>query len=123
MNPVVARRAVFPVVALVSVLFTGCSSRMVPGGAAVSAHLKGGVHGGLQPVVGATVQLFDATAGGQALIASTVLSDASGSFSLTGLYTCPAASDQVYLTAAGGNSGSGENEGLVLMTAMGSCGT
>jgi hypothetical protein len=110
---------------LTPVLFTGCSSRMIPAGSVQSAHLKGGVHGGLQPVAGATIQLFDVTENllsSTPLISTVVTSDANGGFSITGDYTCPAASDQVYLVATGGDPGSGENDGLVLMTALGNCG-
>ena len=116
-----ARRSI-GVFAFASVLFTGCSSRMVPANLLVAAHLKGGVHGGLQPVIGSTIQMFDATAGAQALISASVLTDGNGSFSITGLYTCPQASDQVYLVATGGNPGGGVNSSLVLMTALGNCG-
>ena len=109
--------------AFVSVLFSGCSAgRMAPFGVPIAAHVKGGIHGGLQPVSGSTIQLFDATQGGQPLILTTVTSDSNGNFSITGDYTCPASSDQVYLVATGGNPGAGVNDNLVLMTAMGNCG-
>ncbi len=111
--------------ALTPILFAGCSSRTIPAGSLQSAHLKGGVHGGLQPVVGATVQLFDVSvnlASSTPLINTVVTSDANGNFSITGDYTCPTASDQVYLVAVGGDPGSGQNDALVLMTALGNCG-
>jgi hypothetical protein len=110
--------------ALVPLALSGCGlSRLLPSAAIpLALHVQGGVHGGLQPVVGSTVQLFDATAGGTALISTTVTSDANGNFTLTGDYTCPASSDQVYIVASGGNPGAGQNDSLVLMSAMGNCG-
>ncbi len=109
----------------------GCSSgRVIPsvGPQTVSVHMQGRLRGGQQPVNGATIQLFDISAaqvgvtGAQPLLTSTVLSDASGAFNITGDYTCPTLGDQVYLAATGGDSGSGFNGDLVMMTALGNCG-
>src|ERR1700743_3011274 len=54
---------------------------------------SGSVHGGQQPVAGASIQLYTVgtTADGSAatpLLTSTVTSDATGSFTITGLYSC-----------------------------------
>lgn len=113
--------------------------------------LQGKVHGGQQPVSGATMQLYAvgtagndsaatplipngsyALGGAPNCVASAnttcypnVLTDASGSFRITGDYTCPSASTQVYLVASGGNPGLSAgttNSSLVMMTALGSCG-
>src|ERR1700693_5105122 len=70
--------------------------------------LRGGVHGGQQPVSGASIQLYAAGATGYgsaatALLTTTVTSGAGGSFTITGDYDCPSASSQVYLVASGGN--------------------
>ena len=89
------------------------------------AALHGMVHGGQQPISGAHVYLFaaDATGYGKAsdsLLTSSVTAQippggqdgsgnwyaatsGTGSFSITGDYTCPSASAQVYLYAVGGD--------------------
>ena len=109
---------------------TGCSGRLIPsaGPQTISLHTQGRLRGGQQPVNGATIQLYDITAAGGGasaavpLIGSSVTSDAGGGFNITGDYTCPSASDQVYLSATGGDAGSGTNADLVMMTALGNCG-
>ena len=59
------------------------------------------------------------------LLTSSVVTDRYGSFTVTGDYTCPTASSQVYLVARGGNPGlpgNGSNGALVLVSALGTCG-
>ncbi len=102
--------------------------------------IVGNVHGGQQPVVGAHIYLFAANPGGygtpsismlnssQPGIASDatgnyVLTDASGSFSISGDYTCTTG-QQVYILALGGNPGlpvGQVNPALALMSAFGAC--
>jgi len=88
---------------------------------------QGNVHGGQQPVAGATVQFFAAGTGGYAtaptsLLTTAVVTDSNGNFNITGDWTCPAApGDQVFLLATGGNPGGGTNPNLALMAALGSC--
>lgn len=111
--------------AVLPLLVAGCASRSIPASTAQAAHLTGKLHGGQQPVSGSTIQIFDASLGLSSaipLLSATVMSDSNGNFSVTGLYNCPNASDQVYLVARGGDSGSGVNNDLILMTALGSCG-
>jgi len=91
------------------------------------AALHGMVHGGQQPVSGSTIQLYAVGAAGYGSaasprIASTVTSLADGSFSITGDYTCPSASAQVYITATQGNAGFNNNPNLAMMAALGPCG-
>ena len=95
------------------------------------ATIQGNVHGGQQPIVGATIQLYaTGSANGPAgygsaaspLIASTVTTGAGGSFSITTDYTCPSSSAPVYIVATGGNSGYTTNPNLALMAALGPCG-
>jgi hypothetical protein len=95
----------------------------VPGAA-----LQGNVHGGQNPVSGATIQLYAAQASGYGalanpLIGSTVTTGSNGNFSITGDYMCPASpNDQVYIVATGGNPGAGSpNANLALMAALGPC--
>ncbi|HEV2577622.1 MAG TPA: choice-of-anchor D domain-containing protein [Acidobacteriaceae bacterium] len=113
--------------ALVAILVTGCGatpnlSHPTP----VGGQRSGIVHGGQQPVAGASIQLYavGTTGNGSAatpLLTSTVTSDASGSFTITGLYSCTGAT-QVYIVATGGNPGvSTANPDIALMAAIGSC--
>ena len=54
------------------------------------------------------------------MLLTPVSTDANGGFTLTGLYTCQAG-DQVYITASGGNAGSGNNSAIRMMAALGPC--
>ncbi len=111
-------------------VMTTTSTQTNPGqGAAFS----GGVHGGQQPIVGASVYLYavDATGYGKAsdsLLKSPgyVATDGSGNFLISGDYTCPSASTQVYLYAVGGNPGLAlgtNNSAAGLLAGLGSCGS
>jgi hypothetical protein len=107
--------------------FAGCTARVGDAPAAITRNitLQGNVHGGQQPVVGATIQLYEAdltsyTGTSKPLIASTVLSGTDGSFSITGTYTCDPGA-LVYLTATGGDPGAGINTASAMMTALGPC--
>jgi hypothetical protein len=89
------------------------------------------VHGGQQPVSGATVEVYavSSTATGAAstlLLSKAVTTDSTGGFGLTGDYTCPSASALVYIVVMGGNPGMSagtNNKALGLMTAVGPCST
>lgn len=95
--------------------------------------LVGQVHGGQQPVVGASMQLYavgEPAAGGGSglgavpLITGTLpVTDANGSFSITGSYTAPTTPSHFYLVATGGSPGVGSpvNPNIALMTSIGSC--
>jgi hypothetical protein len=136
----------------VAALLTGCGANMAAIGTGGSgALLQGRVHGGQQPVVGAQIQLYAAGAsgygstatplipvgsyarggapgcvsGGGVTCSANVLTDANGSFTITGDYNCPSANAQVYLVASGGNPGLApgtQNNKLVMMAALGACG-
>jgi len=105
--------------------------------------ISGVVHGGRQPVIGAHLYLFAANTTGYGSASVSLLtsvpgnttldtgggatngdyyatSNSSGSFSITGDYTCTAG-QQVYLYATGGDAGSGNNSAASLMAAFGSC--
>jgi hypothetical protein len=110
------------------------------------AALRGIVQGGQQPIVGAHVYLFAANTtgyGGNGIAASTanasisllnvvntglsdsvgayVLTDATGSFTITGDYTCTSG-QQVYLYSLGGQPTTGTaNAAAGLMAVLGSC--
>ncbi len=105
------------------------TTSVIIGSGAVPA--SGTVQGGLQPVSGATIQLYavGTTGDGSAstpLLTSAVRTNSSGQFSINGLYTCPAPGTLVYLAAMGGNPGltpGTNNPNLALITALGPCGS
>jgi hypothetical protein len=85
----------------------------------------GRVMGGQQPVVNSTIQLYAVGTGGDGtaatpLLTKRVTTDASGGFTITKLYTCVPGT-LVYITATGGDPGSGGNPNLALMSAIGDC--
>jgi streptogramin lyase len=92
--------------------------------------VNGRVHGGQQAVVGAQIQLYVAGSAGNGsasspLLNTTVTSGTDGAFSITGDYSCPSTSAQVYLVATQGNPGlgsGGNNPALAMMAPLGSCG-
>lgn len=96
-------------------------------GTSTAPAANGRAMGGQSPISGGTVKLWAVnTSGGTAtnLLTSTVTTNSAGYFTITGLYSCPTASTQVYLTVMGGNPGlSGNNPALALMAALGSCGS
>jgi hypothetical protein len=117
-------------------LLAGCGGMVdnvgTPTQAGVS--LQGRVHGGQNPVNGATIQLYAAKTSGNNIITgygsasvpliskTTVLTKPDGTFNITLDYTCPASpDDQVYITSTGGDPGAGTNSNLVLMAALGPC--
>jgi hypothetical protein len=87
------------------------------------------VHGGQQPVIGSTIQLWAVADSGDPasstpLLTQTVTTDANGSFTLTGLYTCPSPSTLIYISATGGNPGLGSsinNPAIAEYAALGPC--
>lgn len=105
-------------------LTQGCAVQPAASPAAVT--LAGHVHGGQQPVTGATIQLYAAGNGfrpSSIPIMNPTTTDSQGSFSLTGLYTCPSPSIEVYLVAMRGDPGLGKvNPNIGMMAALGPCG-
>ncbi|MES2393734.1 MAG: hypothetical protein V4555_19000, partial [Acidobacteriota bacterium] len=132
-----------------AVLLTGCGGTgsslfTQPGSGTLTLHATGMVHGGQQPITGATIQLYTVGATGTAasatpLIVSTITSSdgsgiansnanagnasntlPAGAFTITGAYNCSSAT-QVYIVASGGNPGSGVNAASTEVAALGSC--
>ena len=115
----------------------GCGTGTVPASAPVSStvSVRGIVHGGQQPVSGATIQLWQVGTTGDAspampmLTTTVTTADGTGSlpagnFNISLDYTCPANNPQVYITAVGGNPGLGSgksNPELALMAVLGPC--
>ena len=118
-------------------LLTGCgigaNSGITIPTAVHGSSFQGSIHGGQQPVVGATMKLYAAStagygvgypyASGDNLLTTTITSMAGGAFDVTGDYTCPSASTPVYLVALQGNSGYTNNPNLALAAALGPCGS
>jgi len=114
-------------------------------GPVAGAAIRGRVHGGQNPLSGAHVYLYAANNTGYgaanasvSLLTSNVASqvpaggqdgggnwyvttDANGNFSITGEYTCPSTTSQLYLLSMGGDAGAGANSGAGLMAALGTC--
>ena len=111
--------------------------------------IAGAVHGGQQPVTGATLQLYavgttgDGSTATPLILTTETTSDGSGSatdgnanaanslntlpagfFTLTSQYVCPPQGAEVYLVATGGNPGlvaGTNNSSLALMAGLGPC--
>jgi hypothetical protein len=96
-------------------------------GGSATGLVQGKLIGGQNPIAGATITMYAAGKTGvgsapRSMLTSGVTTDANGSFNLTGFYSCNAG-DEVYLVSSGGNSGSGINTAISLMSALGSCST
>jgi hypothetical protein len=98
--------------------------------------MHGKAHGGQQPIVGATLQLYAVgstgygsaypyAAGSTSLLNKVIQTDASGSFTINDDdYQCPSSPTEVYLVATGGDpggAGTPANSSLAIMTALGPC--
>ncbi len=136
-----------------ALLLSGCVGAPVmtstSTGSASGASLRGMVHGGQNPIVGAHVYLLTvnigatSTYGGPGIPASStnqsqslltsgdgldsigyyVTTGAGGVFDITGDYTCPSANTNAYIYAVGGDSGSGNNSAITLVAGVDSCDT
>ncbi len=115
--------------AALCVSLAGCSANVSSSSPLVGGRLRGKLHGGQQPISGSSLQLYAAAttgygAGATALLSSPVVTDATGSFTITGDYTCPSSSSQLYIVATGGNPGLApgtNNAAIALMAALGPC--
>jgi trimeric autotransporter adhesin len=113
-----------------SLLLFGCATQRNAPQIVIPAGVHGLVHGGQQPVTGATIQLYavGTAAEGSAstpLLSPAPVTDANGGFNITGTYTCPSSSALVYIVATGGNPGlpaGANNTTISLMAALGPCG-
>ncbi|MGI4828259.1 MAG: hypothetical protein ACRYFU_08730, partial [Janthinobacterium lividum] len=118
----------FPTFPLAAAM-VGCGVGNVTQSATGSFALTGHVHGGIQPVSGATVELYSVSTGGNGTAATNILTqsvttDSKSFFSITGDYTCNSPDEQVYLVARGGNpgfTGTVNNHALVMLSALGRC--
>ena len=119
------------VLGLAILALTGCSG-LSPRDATVAssnATIRGILHGGPSPIIGATVTLYATQNngyGGTAIqLGNTTTTNSTGAFTFVNAtpYTCPAG-QFAYLTAAGGNSGGNTNNNQILfVAAIGPCST
>ena len=137
-------------VTLMLLILAGCGPVLQKSLPLAAAGFSGHVSGGQQPVSDSLIQLYAVgSAGDQSpatplLLTSVTTSDGTGalnananagnannslpagSFTITGGYTCPPQSAQVYLVATGGNPGllaGTNNPQIALMAALGPCGS
>lgn len=108
----------------------GCVAATAPPDSPVPApQIQGHIHGGQQPVTGASIQLYAAGTTGYGtgavpLLSSPILSDANGNFTITNAAPCPSTISQLYIVATGGNPGLStptNNTSLALAAAIGPC--
>jgi len=76
-------------------------------GASATIQSQGSVHGGQQPITGATIKLYGAGTtgyglGSASIMNTSVTTDTTGFFNVTGTYTCTPG-DPVYIVASGGS--------------------
>ena len=110
-------------------ILTGCGAGTVTAVGPGTLNVTGRVHGGVQPVSGATVELFSVGTGGNGsqatdILQRPVITAADSSFNISSDYTCTSPNEQLYLVVRGGNPGlvgNVDNPALVLMSALGSC--
>ncbi len=111
--------------AIVSCLLTGCAgvaTSLQP--VAQTDAIQGRVHGGQQPIAGATVSLIAPGTTGYGSAGSTLVTtttDANGYFTFPRPYTCPANSGLMAVVATGGNAGAGVNNAIAEAAVVGSC--
>ena len=117
--------------ALATLSLAGCgtaSTAITAAGATPTPFaISGQVHGGQQAVNGSTISLYAAGKSAlystpRSMLTSSVTSNSSGYFTITGKYACNSG-DQVYIVATGGDAGSGSNTAIAMMTALGPCAT
>ncbi len=84
------------------------------GSSAISGHVYSGP---ATPVAGSTVTLYSVGSSGSPSVLGSASSNSSGSFNIP--YTKPGGSNILFLTAAGGNAGSGVNSGIMLAAIAG----
>jgi hypothetical protein len=123
------------ILAIAALSLTGCSGFDTSQSAFSGSPdgLGGTVHGGPNPVIGATVTLYATTTvsspgsgnafgyGQAGTVLGTATTGSTGSFAFGTVATCPAG-QQAYVVSAGGNTGSNSaNSASLLMAAIGPC--
>ncbi len=84
--------------------------------------IRAKVMGGRKAISGATISLVEAGTSGKSssTVLATTTSDRSSRFNIS-TFTCAYADSQLFLTASGGDAGSGPNPNILLMAALGPC--
>lgn len=103
---------------------TGCAALSPAGPVAQTEGIHGIVHGGQQPISGATIELIAPGTTGYGTAGTVIVSattDSNGNFTLPRPYTCPANSGLVYIVAIGGNPGAGTNSQVTQAAILGPC--
>ena len=112
-------------------LLAGCAgTEVVPVSPLTTLNLQGVVQGGQQPVTDSKLQLYATGTTGDGSTSTALLSQpfqtgSNGEFTISGAYTCPSATSQVYVVATGGNPGlssGSSNSSIALMATLGPCG-
>ena len=117
------------------VLLSGCGSSAVssisPPSPVATPAFTGQIRSGTNPVSGAAISFYAAGSSGPGtgatnlLPSDTITSDASGNFAVPA-FQCSSSTAQVYLVGRGGlpsSSSEKDNPALVMMTALGNCGS
>ena len=134
LHPAARRLLSLAFLSISATLISGCGANFVnPIAPAAHAAISGNLHGGQQPVVGASIQLYAAgapTLGGgygegavPLLLGVLPITDRDGNFSITGDYIAPLTPSFFYIVANGGSPGFGTpiNPNITLMTTIGGC--
>ncbi len=102
----------------------GVATTITSGAVPARTHITGRVHGGQQPVVGATITLYAPGTTGYGSAPTAIVStttDGNGNFTLPRPYTCPANSPITYILSSGGNPGAGTNQYLAEAALLPAC--
>jgi hypothetical protein len=126
MRPIRVVKASVAALGLMPLLtLAGCSALNSASSPAVTsaASVSGTIHGGQQPITGATIQLVAAGTTGYGSVGSVLAStstDGNGRFTLN-FSNCPASNPLVYLLGTGGNAGAGTNSSIAEAVVIGPC--
>jgi hypothetical protein len=127
-SPIASSALVFAALSVGGLSLTGCGTGGSNGSNSPTnpvslVKAQGIVFGGQQPVKGSNIVLYAASTTGATSISrmtQPVKTDAAGNFTITSNYACQSG-DEVYIVATGGDSGSGANDAIAMMTALGPC--
>jgi sugar lactone lactonase YvrE len=110
-------------------VLSGCGVGALDNSTSSTMAFRGTVHGGQQGVQNSLIQVYRVGTGGNgsqatAMLSDVIKTDANGFFSFSNDYSCTNNTDQVYITATGGNPGlpaGTNNAALVMVDALGNC--
>jgi hypothetical protein len=102
----------------------GVATPITSGAVPATTAITGRVHGGRQPVIGATITLYAPGTSGYGSAPTAIVTtttDSQGNFTLPRPYTCPANSPVTYILATGGDPGAGTNQYLAEAALLPAC--